>query len=74
VPSLIEFLKYDQVTFHNLQEPLLYYTVKENFGYKHAKHNLLVKVDNLKKRGLLLKYSPQLLYDVANFIRKVILR
>lgn len=64
---------YDKVKFHNLKEPLLYYTVKSNFRLKHARQNLNVKIKNLKKRGLLLRYSPQLAYDVMNYVRKMIL-
>lgn len=63
---------YDKVTFHNLQEPLLYYTLKEKFKWRHAKHNILVKVDHLKRRKKLLSYTPQLMYDVLNFGRKMI--
>jgi len=63
---------YDKVTFHNLQVPLLYYTVKEQFRFKHAKYNLQVKVDNLKRRGMVMRYIPQLAYDMVNFLRKVI--
>jgi len=64
---------YDQVIFHNLQEPLLSYRVKERFRYKHASQNLKVKLDNLRRRGLLLRYSPQVAYDMINFCRKMIL-
>ncbi len=63
---------YDKVTFHNLQEPLLYYTLKEKFKWRHAKNNILVKVDHLKKRKKLFNYTPQLIYDVLNFGRKMI--
>lgn len=64
---------YDQVKFHNLQEPLLYYRIKEKFRIRHARQNLRVKIDNLKKRGLLVRYSPQVAYDMVNFCRKMIL-
>ena len=63
---------YDKVTFHNLQEPLLYYTLKKQFKWRHAKNNILVKVDHLKRRKKLLTYAPQLLYDVLNFGRKML--
>jgi len=64
---------YDKTTFHNLQEPLLYYRLKKQFRYRHARQNLKVKINSLKRRGLLLRYSPQLAYDIANFCRKMIL-
>lgn len=63
---------YDKVRFHNLQEPLLYYTLKQQFRWRHAKQNILVKIDHLKKRNKLLMYAPQLMYDVLNFGRKMI--
>lgn len=62
---------YDKVVFHNLQESLLYYTLKQQFKWRHAKYNILVKIDNLKKRKKLLNYTPQLIYDVLNFGRKI---
>jgi len=64
---------YDKVKFHNLQEPLLYYTVKDQLKLKHIRNNLKIKVKNLRKRGLLLKYAPQIAYDLANYTRKWIL-
>ncbi len=64
---------YDKATFHNLQKPLLYYRVKKQFKLRHAKHNLKVKIKNLRNRGLILRYSPQLVYDGINFCRKMIL-
>lgn len=64
---------YDKVGFHNLEEPLLYYTVKSKFRWRHARENIKVKLKNLKRRRLLLRYSPQLAYDVFNYVRKMIL-
>lgn len=63
---------YDKVVFHNLQEPLLYYTLKEQFKWRHAKHNIMVKLEHLKRRKKLLSFTPQLIYDVFNFGRKMI--
>jgi len=63
---------YDKVKFHNLQEPLLYYTLKKQFKWRHAKNNIKVKLDHLIKRNKLIAYTPQLIYDVLNFSRKMI--
>ena len=63
---------FDKINFSNIQEPLLIYTVKEKLSIKNALINLKVKYVNLKKRGLLLKFAPQLLYDTILLSFKVV--
>jgi len=64
---------YDKATFHNLQEPLLDYTVKEKLQMRHVKDNLSVKTKNLKRRGLMLRHLPTLMLDVMRYTQKMIL-
>ena len=63
---------YDKIRFANIQQPLLIYTVKEKLSIKNALINLKVKYTNLKRRRLLLKYAPQLIYDTLLLSSKVI--
>ena len=63
---------FDNVNFHNLQVPLLEYNVKSNLTYSQAKQNLLVKISNLRKRGLIVKFLPQLFYDFFLFGYKMV--
>ncbi|MFT4567959.1 MAG: glycosyltransferase involved in cell wall biosynthesis [Saprospiraceae bacterium] len=58
---------YDQVTWANLESPLLKYTVKSKLTRKIIYNNLKVKITNLKRRGLLLSHSPIIALDLLNY-------
>ena len=58
---------YDQVTWANLETPLLKYTVKSKLTKKIILNNLRVKFKNLKRRGLLTSHSPILIKDVLYY-------
>ena len=62
---------YDKVRFHNLQEALLTYRLKEKLSLKQLKTNMLVKIRNLKKQKKLKRYLPQLIYDGVNLFFKL---
>ena len=63
---------YDQVRFHNLQEALLIYRVKEKLSFRQMRTNLFVKIRNMQKRNVLLQMTPQLSYDVINLMFKML--
>ena len=54
---------YDKVRFHNLQLPLLDYTVKSRLTRRIIHNNLRVKWINLRRRNLLTRYLPYLLWN-----------
>lgn len=58
---------YDQVTWANLEKPLLKYTVKQKLTKKIITNNLQVKFKNLKRRGLLISHSPILIKDILYY-------
>lgn len=62
---------YDKVRFHNLQEALLTYRIKEKLSLRQLKTNISVKVRNLRKQKKLIQYLPQLTYDGANLFLKL---
>ena len=63
---------YDQVTFHNLQEILLDYTVKSSISNRILCNNIRVKWDNLRKRGLVLSHLPYIMRDLITLsLRRV---
>ncbi len=62
---------YDRVHFHNLQEPLLYYSLKDKLSIKNAILNWKVKFRNLKRRNSVFNYLPQLVYDLFLLSSKV---
>ena len=53
---------YDKVTFHNLEEPLLIYTVKSRLNWKIISQNWKVKTRNLQDRKMLFRYLPFVVY------------
>lgn len=63
---------YDKVVFHNLQEPLLYYTIKERMTYHQIGYNLKVKYKNLKRRNIVAAHVPQLLKDMITMSFRMI--
>ncbi len=63
---------YDKVRFHNLQEPLLIYTLKKRLSFRQARYNLMVKIRNLSKRKMLVIYFPQLAKDFLIMAKKMI--
>ena len=54
---------YDRVVFHNLEDPLLIYTVKKRLSLKQAMTNIKVKISNLKRRNKIMHYVPYLFRD-----------
>lgn len=63
---------YDKVVFYNIQEPLLYYTVKDRMTLKQTRYNLKVKYKNLKRRNILAAYLPQLIRDLVTMSFRMI--
>jgi len=64
---------YDKVTWANLSEELLIYTQKKKLNWKIVSNNLKVKVTNLRRRGLLFKYSHVILLDILNYTKRLAL-
>lgn len=65
---------YDKVTWANIEKPLLIYTTKQRLSWKIVSTNMKVKTKNLRRRGILLRYSGVLLLDMANYSWRLLLR
>jgi len=63
---------YDRVTFHNLSEVLLDYTLKSTINRRILWKNMSVKWKNLHKRGLVLSHLHHIIGDLITLsIRRV---
>ena len=63
---------YDRVTFHNLSEILLDYTLKSTINRRILRKNMSVKWKNLHKRGLVLSHLHHIIGDLITLsIRRV---
>ncbi len=66
------FRIFDRVKWHNLQEPLLYYTIKSHLTKKIVVNNLRVKIRGLRRRGIIWQHLHILMRDIGLYAWRIV--